>query len=100
MARRQVFLTARWSERWQVNYPSLAADRQSSCDRAMIALIKRQVTPGLRIKPIHPDKYYLEARISSGERIVFRVDGDTIFFADVVPHDEIGRYGRRPITTR
>jgi hypothetical protein len=65
----------------------------------MIALIKRQVTPGLRIKPILPGKYYLEARISSGERIVFRVEGDTIFFADVVPHDEISRYGRRPVTT-
>jgi hypothetical protein len=100
MARRQVFLTARWSERWQVNYPSLPADRQSSCDRAVIALIKRRATPGLRIKPILPDKYYLEARISSGERIVFRVESDTIFFADVVPHDEIGVYGRRPITTR
>jgi len=98
MLRRQVFLTAHWSEKWQTTYPGLAPDRQVSCDRAMVALIKRQDFPGLRVKPILPDKYYLEARISSGERIVFRVEQGTILFVDVVPHDEIGRYGRRPRT--
>jgi len=98
MLRRQVFLTAHWSEKWQMSYPRLAPERQSSCDRAMVALVKRQDSPGLRIKPILPDKYYLEARISSGERIVFRIEGGAIFFVDVVAHDEIGRYGRRSRT--
>jgi hypothetical protein len=27
---------------------------------------------------------------------VFRVEGRTIYFMDVVRHDDIGRYGRRP----
>jgi hypothetical protein len=98
MIRRQVFLTAHWSEKWQMSYPALSPDRQSSCDRAMVALIKRQDSPGLRIKPILPDKFFLEARISSGERIVFRIEGGAIFFVDVIAHDEIGRYGRRPRT--
>jgi hypothetical protein len=48
------------------------------------------------VKPIQPDKYYFEARISSGDRIVFRVEGGAIFFLDVVKHDDIDRYGRRP----
>jgi hypothetical protein len=61
-----------------------------------MALIKGQYSAGLRIKPILPDKYYLEARISSGERIVFRIEGGAIFFVDVIAYDEIGRYGRRP----
>ena len=37
-----------------------------------------------------------EARIISGDRIVFRVEHGTIYFVDVVKHDDIARYGRRP----
>lgn len=61
-----------------------------------MALIKGTHSPGLHVKPILPDKHYLEGRISSGDRIVFRVEGSTIYFMDVVKHDDIGRYGRRP----
>jgi hypothetical protein len=96
MARKQTFLAAEWSESWKESYARLSADRQMACDEAAIALIKQVASSGLRIKPIHPDKYYLEARINSGDRIVFRIEEGTIFFVDVVHHDDIGRYGRRP----
>lgn len=96
MRRRQVFLSAAWSERWKESYAALPADRQASCDRVAIALIKRESPPGLRVKPIQPEKYYFEARISSGDRIIFRVEAETIYFVDVVKHDDIERYGRRP----
>jgi hypothetical protein len=96
MARKQTFLTAEWSEQWKASYAQLSADRQVACDKAAIALIKRESSPGLHIKPIHPDKYYSEARINSGDRIVFRIGEDTIFFVDVVKHDDISRYGKRP----
>jgi hypothetical protein len=95
MPRRQTFLTAVWSEEWKASYQALSPDRQTACDEAAITLIKHGDSPGLRIKPIHPEKYYLEARINSGDRIVFRVEGGTIFFIDVVKHDDIGRYGKR-----
>ena len=36
------------------------------------------------------------ARISSGDRVVVRIQDDTIYFLDVVKHDDIGRDGRRP----
>ena len=58
-----------------------------------MALIKGTDTPGLNGKPILPEKHYLEGRISSGDRIVFRVEGSTIYFMDVVRHDDIGRMG-------
>ena len=61
-----------------------------------MALIKGTDTPGLHVKPVLPDKHYLEARISSGDRIVLRIGDDTVYFLDVVKHDDIGRYGRRP----
>ena len=96
MAEKQTFLQAVWSEAWKESYASLSADRQRSCDHAAMALIKRDSSPGTRVKPIQPDKYYFEARINSGDRIIFRVEGGTIFFIDVVRHDDIDRYGRRP----
>jgi hypothetical protein len=89
-----------WTEQWWVSYARLAADRQASCDRVAMALIKRTDTPGLHVKPILPDRHYLEGRISSGDRIVFRVEENTIYFMDVVKHDDIARYGRRPRQTR
>ena len=61
-----------------------------------MALVKGTEAPGLNVKPILPDKHFLEGRISSGDRIVFRLEGTTIHFMDVVKHDDIGRYGRRP----
>jgi len=65
-----------------------------------MALIKGTDAPGLNVKPILPDKHYLEARISSGDRIVFRQERCAIFFIDVISHDDIGRYGRQPRQAR
>ena len=95
MPGRQIFLTAEWSERWKASYVRLSPERQAACDRAAIALIKRESSPGLRIKPILPKKYYLEARLNQGDRIVFRIEAGTIYFVDVIAHDEIDRYGKR-----
>jgi hypothetical protein len=95
MPRKQTFLAAVWSEQWKASYLDLTLDRQAACDEAVIALIKQVVSPGLHVKPIQPEKYYLEARINSGDRIVFRIEAGTIFFVDVVKHDDIGRYGKR-----
>ena len=92
--------SATWTEQWWESYARLPPERQVSCDRAAMTLIKGIDAPGLNLKPILPDKHYLEGRISSGDRIVFRVEGGTVFFVDVVKHDEIGRYGRRPRQAR
>lgn len=92
--------SATWTEQWWQSYARLPAERQASCDRTVMALIKGTDTPGLNVKPILPDKHYLEARISSGDRVVFRVEEGTVYFVDVVKHDDIGRYGRRPRQAR
>lgn len=96
MGRAATFLSAFWSERWKASYGELPPDRRASCDRAVLAIIKRESPPGLRIKPIQPEKYYLEARISSGDRVVCRIEGGAVYFVDVVKHDDIEHYGRRP----
>ena len=94
MPPKTTFLAAEWSERWKASYSRLSADRQGSCDRAAIALIRGQSSPGLRVKAIQPEKYYLEARLNQGDQIVFRLESGTFYFVDVVSYDEIDRYGR------
>jgi len=89
------FRTARFSERWKRSYVALSAERQRSCDTAVMALIKGEAAAGRRIKPIHPDKYYLEARVNKGDRIVFREEAGELLFIDVIGHDLIDRYGRK-----
>ena len=96
MARKQTFLAAVWSDVWKEHYAKLSAERQAACDEAAMALIKQTSSSGLRTKPIQPAKYYLEARINSGDRIIFRLAEGTVFFVDVVTHDDISRYGKRP----
>ena len=46
----------------------------------------------MRVKPILPGKFYNEARISSGDRLDFRIDDGVLYLIDVVTHDEIARY--------
>lgn len=49
----------------------------------------------MRVKPIEPEKYYNEARINEGDRLIFRIEADMIWFVDVVTPDDIGRYGKK-----
>lgn len=96
MAPAAPFPTAVFADRFKTSYSRLSAERQRDCDQAVLALIKGLESPGLRVKPIQPDKHYLEARMGSGDRVVFRRHAGQILFVDVVTHDEIDRYGRRP----
>ena len=95
MARKQQFLDAVWTDQFRESYAKLPANEQKSADRVTFAIMKGELTQGMRIKPIEPEKYYNEARINDGDRIVHRIDAGTVFFADVVPHDQINKYGRR-----
>jgi hypothetical protein len=90
----RAFLGATWSDRWNRAYAALSHDRQRAVDRVAMALIKGDVTPGMRVKPIEPSKHYREARINDGDRIIFRIEGGRVLFVDVVRHDDIGRYAR------
>jgi Txe/YoeB family toxin of Txe-Axe toxin-antitoxin module len=95
MARKQKFLAAEFSDRFRESYAALSSDRQRGADKVILALMKQEPTPGMRVKPIQPEKYYQEARINNGDRLVFRVGDDTVWFVDLVEHDHIGRYGRK-----
>lgn len=95
MAPRHKFLAAEFSKRFEKSYAGLTVTQQNGVDKAVIALLKRKPTPGMRIKPIQPDKYYHEARINDGDRLVHRIDGGTLWVVDIVTHDVIDRHGRK-----
>ncbi len=96
MARKHEFLNAAFAETFEEAYAKLQTPQQGSCDKVIIALLKRDPTPGMRVKPIEPDKHYYEARINDGDRLIHRVQAGTLFVYDVVTHDEIAKYGRGP----
>jgi hypothetical protein len=95
VARRQEFLAAEFSKRFEKSYAGLTVAQQNGVDKALMALLKGKPTPGMRIKPIQPEKYYDEARINDGDRLVHRIEGGTLWVVDVVAHDDIDGYGRK-----
>jgi len=94
LARKHTFLNAEFAERWKESYQSLQSAEQIGTDRVVMALLKQKPTPGMRVKPIEPDKYYFEARINDGDRLIHRTHEGTIYFIDIVSHDDIGKYSR------
>ncbi len=94
MARKKTFLGAEWSKRWDKSYQKLNHEQQKGVDKAVIALLKQEPTPGMRIKPVEPEKYYNEARANYGDRVIHRIEDRKVWFVDIVVHDDIGRYGK------
>ena len=95
MTRKQSFLNAIWTDQFKESYAKLQANEQKSADKVSFAIMKGEVTPGMRIKPIEPEKYFQEARLNDGDRLIHRVREGTVYFIDIVPHDQINKYGRR-----
>lgn len=75
---------------------SLPTPRREACARVIEALVRQEPPPGMRVRPILPDRHYLEARLSSGDRLIFRVEASVLHLIDVVSHDDIARYSSRP----
>jgi hypothetical protein len=95
VARRQEFLAAEFSKRFEKSYAGLTVAQQYGVDKALMALLKRKSTPDMRIKPIQPEKYYDEARINDGDRLVHRIESGTLWVLDIVAHDDIDGCGRK-----
>ncbi len=96
MSPKRSFFDAKFSEQWTKSYRQLQVQEKKGTDKVIIALISDDPTPGMRVKPIEPDKYYNEARCTDGDRVIYRVENGAILFHDIVPHDLIRKYGREP----
>ena len=65
----------------------LAADFSKQCDETYAAMQHQQQSGA--------DKYYNEARINDGDRLVHRIERGTVYFVDIVSHDLIAKYCRQ-----
>lgn len=52
--------------------------------------------PSLKAHSIKPDKHYWEAYVNRGDRIIYIPEGSHLVLVDVVSHDDISRYSKRP----
>ena len=93
MTRGRGELELSYGSRFEQRLHRLPEARRSSCLRVIAALARQESTPGMRVKPILPGRFYSEARISAGDRLIFRTSEGVLYLIDVVTHDEIVRYG-------
>lgn len=98
MTRERRELEVSYGKRFEQRLRELPEARRTPCLRVIEALARQEPTPGMRVKPILPGRFYSEARISSGDRLVFRTSQGVLHLIDIVTHDDIVRYsapGRR-----
>jgi len=96
VARKQSFLGADFSEQFKEAYAGLRSAQQQGTDTVVMALLKQRPTPGMRVKPVEPEKHYYDARINDGDRLIHRIEAGTLYLLDVVKHDDIDRYANTP----
>ena len=92
MTRGKTGLQLAYGSRFEQRLRDLPEARRLSSLRVIEALARQQPTPGMRVKPILPARFYNEARISSGDRLIFRIADGVLYLIDLVTHDEIARY--------
>lgn len=62
-------------------------------------LFENPAHPSLKAHSIKPDKYYWEAYVNRGDRIIYIPEGSHLVLVDVVTHDDIRRYSKRPLSS-
>jgi hypothetical protein len=90
------FSSYKRSARFDATYVGLENSLQKQVDKAIALLFANRWHPSLKVHPVKPDKYFWEAYANSGDRIIYIPDGDCLMLVDIIPHDKIGRYGKRP----
>jgi mRNA-degrading endonuclease YafQ of YafQ-DinJ toxin-antitoxin module len=87
--------TQHFSERFRKRYGKLETALQRQVDKTVIRLIENPFHPALQAHSIKSAKFYWEAYINAGWRLIYRTEGDELFVVDVVAHDDIGSYDHR-----
>ena len=93
------FASFKRTRRFDTAYQELDLKVQRQVDKAVALLLGDRTHPSLNVHPVKPDKHYWEAYATRGDRIIYVPDGDCLVLVDVVSHDKIGRYGKRPPDT-
>jgi hypothetical protein len=90
------FLTLAIAKRFEKTTAKLQEAQCKQLARQSRLLFENPAHPSLKAHQIKPDKFYWEAYLNDSDRIVYLPQGSHLVLVDVVPHDDIGRYGKRP----
>ena len=91
----KAFLTLEVAEQYARALNELEpAVRKQAVARARL-LFESPAHPSLKAHQIKPDKYYWEAYVNRGDRIIYIPEGSHLVLVDVVPHDRISSYAKR-----
>lgn len=90
------FLTLTITKRFEKTTAKLQKAQIEQLARRSRLLFENPAHPGLEAHAIKPDKHYWEAYLNDSDRIIYIPRGSQLILVDVVPHDHIGRYGKRP----
>ncbi|HET6231776.1 MAG TPA: hypothetical protein VFE05_17000 [Longimicrobiaceae bacterium] len=90
------FLTLEVTPRYEKALATLQdAVRKQAAARALL-LFSNPAHPSLKTHAIKPDRHYHEAYVNRGDRIIYIPQGSHLVLVDIVAHDEIGRYAKKP----
>jgi mRNA-degrading endonuclease YafQ of YafQ-DinJ toxin-antitoxin module len=90
------FSTTETGPRFEKSYRHFPASVRKQIDKSISHLTSNPAHPGLESHPIKPDRYYWEAYVNKGVRLIYRPQGSHLVLVDVVTHDDIKRYGCAP----
>ena len=90
------FLTLELTEQFEKAAAKLQKAQRKQLARRIKLLFDNPAHPGLKTHQIKPGEYYWEAYLNLGDRIIYIPEGSRLVLVDVVPHDDIDRYGKRP----
>lgn len=77
-------------------YHALTKVQKKQADKTVTLLFSNPAHPGLKTHPVKPGKYYWEAYMNSGDRIIYVPEGSHLVLVDIVKHDDIDKYAKAP----
>jgi len=90
------FKTADQTARFVTAFTTLEANERKRALAKIELLIGNPAHPSLKTHPVKPDRYYWEAYLNKGDRIIYIPQGSHLVLVDIVAHDDIARYAKRP----
>ena len=90
------FLTLEITEQFEKASNGLQKAARKQLVKRLGLLFQNPAHPSLNAHQIKPDKYYWEAYLNRSDRIIYIPAGSHLILVDVVTHDDIARYSKRP----
>lgn len=75
-----------YTERFRRSYENAPPNIQRAFDRRAAFLISDLRHPSLRAKKYDEPRGIWQARVNAGWRFYFKIEGDTYYLLDIIPH--------------